>query len=235
MGCTGLTFARTAGGDPNAMFELPASLQSIGQYAFKQCFAPSVKTAVRIPASVSYIGAEAFKNNSLGYLPITTIIVERQDASGYIGDAFEANGSNDYGLGKRMTVFSNAASFQTFTPSGLSTYKNSLTYEFTLQYGVPAVRTEQKLYNQTVQCEKDPSTSTWDINTQYTLPDVPADGVPAGYTGGWAYQGTLLTLNTKLTPKEDIMVGEVENVLQMPRLSPSWMATSRRLRIPATI
>lgn len=220
MGCTGLTFVRTAGGDPNAVFELPASLQSIGQYAFKQCFAPSVKTAVRIPASVSYIGAEAFKNNSLGYLPITTIIVERQDASGYIGDAFEANGSNDYGLGKRMTVFSNAASFQTFTPSGLSTYKNSLTYEFTLQYGVPAVRTEQKLYNQTVQCEKDPSTGTWDINTQYTLPDVPADGVPAGYTGGWAYQGTLLTLNTKLTPKEDIMVVEVENVLQMPTVVP---------------
>lgn len=221
LGCSALEFVRVFGGDSQKVFELPSSLKSIGKDAFKQCFASSVQTAVNIPASVTFIGEDAFKNASLGYLPITAIIVEADDASGYAGGAFEAANTNEYGLESRMTIFKNSEAFHSFKPSGFTAYKNSLTYEFTLQFGNDdGAYTEQKLYNQTPKYTKDEKTGKWKIDENYVLPQVPPISAQVGYTGGWVYNDEIFSVDTKLMPSGDLLIVEVGEVLSKPTVVP---------------
>lgn len=203
--CSGLKFVRTAGGDPQATFELPKQLEVIGRQSFYNCTGLPAGTAVTIPASVTYVGSEAFYHTD----PITTITVETDDASAYDGGAFKGN---NYGLGKRLVVFRNAAAKNTFQASGLSSYKNAITYEFLLHYG--DARTEPKLYGQAVNvCKTD---GRWSVEENYTLPKAEITGVPTGYTGGWAYNDALLTPNTVLRPAGDEFSLEVRKVLMNP-------------------
>ena len=124
--CKNMAFVRTAGMDTNAVFQLPNGLLAIGKHSFYGCTGLPEGTTVTIPASVSYVGSEAFYYSD----NITIINVLADDASGYDGTAFKAGG---YGLGKRLTVFNNSAAKNTFSASGLTTYKNSITYEFTMK------------------------------------------------------------------------------------------------------
>lgn len=206
--CSGLKFVRTAGGDPQATFELPKQLEVIGRQSFYNCTGLPAGTAVTIPASVTYVGSEAFHHTD----PITTITVETDDASAYDGGAFKGN---NYGLGKRLVVFRNAAAKNTFQASGLSSYKNAITYEFLLHYGNdPGARTEPKLYGQAVNvCKTD---GRWSVEENYTLPKAEITDVPTGYTGGWAYNDALLTPNTVLKPAGDEFFLEVRKVLMNP-------------------
>lgn len=206
--CSGLKFVRTAGGDPQATFELPKQLEVIGRQSFYKCTGLPAGTAVTIPASVTYVGSEAFYYTD----PITTITVETDDASAYDGGAFKGK---NYGLGKRLVVFRNAAAKKTFQASGLSSYKNAITYEFLLHYGDgPDARTEPKLYGQAVNvCKTD---GRWSVEENYTLPKAEITGVPTGYTGGWAYNNALLTPNTVLRPAGDEFSLEVRKVLMNP-------------------
>ena len=203
--CSGLKFVRTAGGDPQATFELPKQLEVIGRQSFYKCTGLPAGTAVTIPASVTYVGSEAFYYTD----PITTITVETDDASAYDGGAFKGK---NYGLGKRLVVFRNAEAKNTFRASGLSSYRNAITYEFLLHYG--DARTEPKLYGQAVNvCKTD---GRWSVEENYTLPKAEITDVPTGYTGGWAYNDALLTPNTVLRPAGDEFFLEVRKVLMNP-------------------
>lgn len=206
--CSGLKYVRTAGGDPQATFELPKQLEVIGRQSFYNCTGLPAGTAVTIPASVTYVGSEAFYYTD----PITTITVETDDASAYDGRAFRGN---NHGLGKRLVVFRNAAAKNTFQASSPSSYRNAITYEFLLRYGDgPDARTEPKLYGQAVNvCKTD---GRWSVEENYTLPKAEITGVPTGYTGGWAYNDALLTPNTVLRPAGDEFSLEVRKVLMNP-------------------
>lgn len=123
-----MKFVRSAGEDESVSFILPKQLQVIGRQSFLGCTGLPADTVVTIPKSVTYVGSEAFYKTDA----ITTIIVETDDASAYDGGAFKGN---KHGLGQRLIIFNNAAAKKTFSPSGLSAYKNAVTYEFTLHYG----------------------------------------------------------------------------------------------------
>lgn len=211
-GCTGLEFVRTAGGSEDATFELPSNLNVIGRQSFKGCTGLPASTTVVIPNSVTLVGSEAFyQTNS-----ITTIIVKTDNASGYDGGAFKGN---NYGLGKRLTVFNSSAAKKTFVPSGSNSYANSLTYEFTLHYGEEGgtdIKTEPKLYGQAVNvCKTD---GVWAVDENYVIPEAKLPEPVVGYTGGWAYQDKLLTPKTILKPDGDNLYLDIQNVLQNPTI-----------------
>ena len=210
-GCTGLEFVRTADSDEDTVFELPDGLKIIGKQCFQGCTGMPTNTTVVIPASVTYVGSEAFDETDSA---IGTIVVQADNASGYDGSAFKDN-DTDYGLGKRLIVFPNAAAKDTFSPSGLSAYRNACTYEFTLHYGneEDAV-TEIKLYGQAANvCKTD---GVWAVNEDYVIPEAELPMPVEGYTGGWTYGGKLLTPKTILKPTGDDLYLDIQNVLQDP-------------------
>ena len=150
-----LKFVRVAGSNSTASIELPDSLISIGQDAFSGAMTSATPTPIVIPEQVSYIGDSAFETPA-----VTMITVQANDVSNYNGKAFiSADGS--YSLNGRMTVFQNYAAYSSFPTGGLQSYRKSLTYEFTLNFGENGTQ-QQKLNNQTVQCVKD-SNGQWYI------------------------------------------------------------------------
>ena len=211
-GCVGLEYVRTVGGNPDSVFELPGKLVYLGNQSFYRCTGLPANTTVEIPASVTYIGNEVFN-----YTPsVTTIVVKTNNASQYQSGAFKISGN--YGLGKRLTIFPNAAAKGTFSPSGSNSYVNSLTYEFTLHYGKEGgtdVRTEPKLYGQAVNVCK-VEDGSWAVNADYEIPEATSANVPIGYSGGWAYNDKLLTTTTVLKPTGDHLYLDVQKVLQNP-------------------
>ncbi len=204
-GCTGLQFVRTVGGNPNAIFELPKNLEAIGKHSFKGCTGFPVNTTVSIPASVTFVGSEAFYNSP----NITTIFVQTDNANTYDGGAFKGN---DYGLGKRLTIFNNSSAKKFFKPSGSNAYSNSLTYEFTLHYDT--VKTEKKLWGQAVNVCKGQD-NNWYTDENYIIPETP-ENAPVGYTGGWIYNDAVLTNKTILKPSADELTLSVSYALQEP-------------------
>ena len=212
-GCTGMEYVRTAGGDADAVFELPETLQTIGRQSFYRCTGFPDNTSVTIPSSVTYVGSEAFYHAD----SITDIFVETDDASSYDGAAFK--GGDGYGLGKRLIIFKDSASKKTFKPSGLSSYKNAVTYEFLLYYGEEdgtAVKVEPKLYGQAVNVCK--TNGEWYADADYTIPEAESGSAPTGYGVGWAYNGKLLTVNTVLKPDGDELYLDVQHVLLNPTI-----------------
>lgn len=212
-GCSGMQFVRTAGKNSEAVFELPDNLEVIGKQSFYKCTGLPANTAITIPASVTHVGSEVFN-----YTPsITTITVKTDDASNYDGKAF-SDSTNKYGVGNRLTVFNNSAAKNTFTPGGLNSYKNSLTYEFTLHYGdgENAV-TEPKLYAQSVNICKN-ADGSWAVNDAYEIPKAPSENAPVGYDCGWAYNGKILTTKTVLKPNGDDLYLDTDFVLQNPTI-----------------
>lgn len=208
--CLKLRFVRVAGGNPAAIFELPEALETIGKQSFYKLTGLPAGTAVTIPESVAYVGSEAFYNTPA----ITLFTVEAGDAGGYDGKAFRGN---DHGLGKRLIVFKNAAAKNSFKPSGLSSYKNSCTYEFTLHYGDDtSARPEPKLWGQTLNiCKNDDG--SWYKNEAYETPEVNAGTPPVGYKAGdWTYNGKTLKNDTVLKPSGDDLYLETGYVIEEP-------------------
>ena len=209
-GCSGLQFVRVAG-EEAAVFALPKSLEVIGNQSFYGCTGLPAGTQITIPASVTHVGSEAFN-----YTPsITTITVQAKDASGYHAKAFSIS-NHSYGLGNRLTVFSNAAAKNTFSPSGLTAYKNSITYTFTLHYGQEEhAVTQPKLYGQPVDVCK-AADGTWAKDADYQIPQAPGEPAPVGYDCGWEYDGKILTRQTVLKPEGDDLYLNAAYVLQNP-------------------
>jgi hypothetical protein len=209
--CSGLMFVRVKGSSGSASIELPEGLEQIGLDTFSGALTGADPTPVTIPASVTYIGDSAFETYAA-----TTITVLTDNASGYHGKSFITPNNDHYGPDGRMTVFKDSASFNTFTPSGLSSYKNSLTYEFTLQFGAEAgAYTEKKLYNQTPVWVKSQDGSGWYNDPDYSLPPVSGDAQP-GYEYTWQVDGEALTVSTKLKPTGDLLIVEKGEVLLNP-------------------
>lgn len=207
LGCSGLQFVRTAGGNPEAAFELPDGLKTIGKSSFEGCTGLPADTTVILPASVTYVGSQAFYKSP----SITMIVVKAQDASGYDGSAFK---SENYGLGARLTVFQNADAKTSYVPTSSTSYKNSLTYEYTLNF---ATSSEQKLYGQPLKvCQQ--ANGSWAVDENYRLPQATAIEVPTGYEGGWAYNGEIITPDSRLSPTGDTLTLTTEKVLQNPTI-----------------
>ena len=209
--CTSLKYVRVAGGDPLATFDLPDNLETIGKHSFKGCTGFPNNTSVLIPESVTYMGSEVFYDTD----KITTIVVKTNNASNYDGGAFKLSG---YGLDKGLTVFNDSASKATFTPSGSNSYKNAITYEFTLHYGKSdGHKTEIKLWGQPLEVSKDKD-DNWYVNEDYSIP--PCYGVaPIGYDLGWKYNDKILTNSTILKPDGDDLYLDIGNVLKDPDIS----------------
>ena len=209
-GCTGLQFIRVNGDDESdGNFTLPDTLTTIGRQSFQTCFAESVSTPVIIPASVTCIGSQAFYNTGLSYLPITTIVFEGSISSGIDGGAFKAS-SSYHGLGKRITILKDNESYKNYAPSGFTEYENSVTYEVTVVFdGVSGAEGRQKkLYNLPVNSVYNEGTGLWEVDTTYTLPDLPHNPSSSyeGYEYSWILGGKPLTRESLVVAKEPLNV-----------------------------
>ena len=206
-GCSGIKFFRVAGGDENAVFELPKGLQKIRNKSFQSCTGLPAGTEITIPESVTYMGQEVFNNTPA----ITTITVETNDASEYNGGAFKSK--SGYGLGKRLIVFQNYKAKESFKGND-----DALTFEFTLKYdnGENAI-TEQKLYGQPINvCKNDDG--SWSKNDNYQIPEVPDGNVRVGYDCGWEYNEKRVEKTTVLRPTGDELLLKIDYVLQNPTI-----------------
>ena len=195
--CTSLQFIRVAGGNPSANFELPNHLKTIGYRSFYNCSSLPANTTAIIPESVTFIGNEAFNRSN----NITTILIQTDNASGYGDVAFI--GSN-YGISNRLTVFKNLDAKNSYPAGGNNSYKESLTYEFTLNYDT--IKTEKKLWGQPVSVCKDDA-GNWYNNVEYTIP-----------AGEWSYNNLALTKTTVLKPDSDELTLKVSYALREPTI-----------------
>ncbi len=195
--CTNLQFVRVAGGNPSANFELPNHLETIGYQSFYNCSSLPANTTAIIPESVTFIGNETFNRSN----NITTILIQTDNASGYGDVAFK--GSN-YGISNRLTVFKNLDAKNSYPAGGNNSYKESLTYEFTLNYDT--IKTERKLWGQPVSVCKDDA-GNWYNNVEYTIP-----------AGEWSYNNLALTKTTVLKPDSDELTLKVSYALREPTI-----------------
>ena len=180
--CKNLQYVRTAGGSEDAVFELPASLTSIGRDSFRDSFANPIQ--IKIPATVEAIGSYAFASNN-----IKQIVVERESGfSQYSGRSF---------INCPVVIMHNQSSYNELMDipdSDLS----ELCYPIDLTFNGTDVP-QRKLNNQSIQYELNSATGFWEQNTNYTLPEPPAGvDVPEGFTATWQLNDEKLTNTSKL-------------------------------------
>lgn len=175
-GCTGLQFVRTAGGDENAVFELPSGLKMIGNQTFQSTFPKGANLKIQIPASVETIGSQAFSSNSA----FSQIYINRESGfSEYNKDAFKANSSADC-----LVIFSNALAYLDFgnKPPTRATRTFPVRLDFTENGNV--VRTDYKLFGQSIQYTLNQN-DIWVIDEGYALPTISDSSTVPGYDSGW--------------------------------------------------
>lgn len=187
-GCTGLQFVRTAGGDENAVFELPSGLKMIGNQTFQSTFPKGANLKIQIPASVETIGSQAFSSNSA----FSQIYINRESGlSGYNKDAFKANSSADC-----LVIFSNALAYLDFgnKPPTRATRTFPVRLDFTENGNV--VRTDHKLFGQSIQYTLNQN-NIWEIDDDYVLPLISDSSTEPGYDSGWRLpEGKEILTNT---------------------------------------
>lgn len=180
--CKQLRYIRTASSDGNAVFELPASLISIGKDSFRYSFANPIQ--IKIPATVEAIGRQAFDSAN-----IKQIVVERtSDFSRYSARPF---------YNCPVVVMPDQSSYNELKDC-LDSDQSALCYPIDLTFDGTGV-TQRKLNSQSIQYELNPMTGFWEQNTDYTLPEPSAsNGVPDGFTATWQLNGKKLTNTSKL-------------------------------------
>ena len=187
-GCTGLKFVRTAGGDKDAVFELPSGLKKIGNQTFQSTFPKGANLKIQIPASVETIGSQAFSSNSA----FSQIYINRESGlSGYNKDAFKANSSADC-----LVIFSNALAYLDFgnKPPTRATRTFPVRLDFTENGNV--VRTDHKLFGQSIQYTLNQN-NIWEIDDDYVLPLISDSSTEPGYDSGWRLpEGKEILTNT---------------------------------------
>lgn len=217
-GCSGLRFATTkdryraaqAAGTVDALNEIrfPDSLKVIGGHAFEDAFVAGAGASVWIPASVEYVGSEAFDNGS-GTTPFSQIVVERTNAAqgtlgseydglaAYDGRAFRWSGS----ASDRVVVFANQTSRDQFMEnySGLTSFKPSFTYELTLRFmnNTTQIAEQPKLFGLSVSYVRSDD-GRWALDPNYTLPTLP-DGADPARGDCWQLEGAQMTTDTLVT------------------------------------
>lgn len=180
--CKNLQYVRTVDSSEDAVFELPASLTSIGRDSFRDSFANPIQ--IKIPATVEAIGSYAFASNN-----IEQIVVERESGfNQYSGRSF---------INCPVVIMHNQSSYNELMDipdSDLS----ELCYPIDLTFDGTGV-TQRKLNNQSIQYELNPTTGFWEQNTDYTLPEPSvSSGVPDGFTATWQLNDKKLTNTSKL-------------------------------------
>lgn len=174
-GCTGLQFVRTAGGDENAVFELPSGLKMIGNQTFQNTFPKGANLKIQIPASVETIGSQAFYSNSA----FSQIYINRKsDLSGYDENAFRANSSADC-----LVIFSDALAYMDF---GKAPTRATRTFPVRLDFteNGKVVWTDYKLFGQSIQYTLNQN-DIWEIDDGYVLPPISDSSTVPGYDSGW--------------------------------------------------
>lgn len=186
-GCTGLQFVRTAGGDENAVFELPSGLKMIGNQTFQSTFPKGANLKIQIPASVETIGSQAFSSNSA----FSQIYINREsDFSGYDERAFRAESSADC-----LVIFSDALAYMDF---GKAPTRATRTFPVRLDFteNGKVVWTDYKLFGQSIQYTRNQN-GIWEIDDDYVLPPISDSSTVPGYDSGWRLpEGKEILTNT---------------------------------------
>ena len=186
-GCKGLQFVRTAGGDEDAVFELPSGLKMIGSQTFQDTFPKGANLRIQIPASVETIGSQAFNSNSA----FSQIYINRKSGfSGYHERAFRAESSADC-----LVIFSNALAYLDF---GKAPTRATRTFPVHLDFteNGNVVRTDYKLFGQSIQYTLNQN-DIWEIDDGYVLPPISDSSTVPGYDSGWRLpEGKEILTNT---------------------------------------
>ena len=186
-GCKGLRFVRTAGGDEDAVFELPSGLKVIGNQTFQNTFPKGANLKIQIPASVETIGSQAFNSNSA----FSQIYINRKsDFSGYHERAFRAESSADC-----LVIFSDALAYLAFNKVPIrATRTFPVRLDFTENGKV--VWTDYKLFGQSIQYTRNQN-GIWEIDDDYVLPPISDSSTVPGYDSGWRLrEGKEILTNT---------------------------------------
>lgn len=180
--CKNLQYVRTASGSEDAVFELPASLTSIGRDSFRYSFANPIQ--IKIPDTVEAIGRQAFDSAN-----IKQIVVERTSGFGHYSERPFYNCP--------VVVMPDQSSYNELK-GYLDSDQSALCYPITLTFDSVGA-TQQKLNSQSIQYELNSATGFWEQNTNYTLPEPPAGvDVPEGFTATWQLNGKELTNTSEL-------------------------------------
>ena len=209
------------------VFELPESLTSIGYQCFKNCFADGVEAKVVIPASVTTISEEAFKD-----IHITQIIFKKivdpwkdQDYSGYENSAMIPPSGCD-----RIIVLPDNKCFVAYSTQVRygSELQKICTYPIKIKFS-PLGTQEQHLNHALLGWTYNPVTKLWDFNNNYKPPDTNGattsnDRPGYEYVGGWKLRSSnqVLNENEKLEAKDnpsDIATISGEYKLANPTIS----------------
>ena len=229
MDCSNLEYIRVANGDENAVFELPQSLEVIGNSGFQLEGTKIEQTmqtnpfVIKIPASVTEMQHTAIGFDDLGAVRKAQYLFEETDFTNtkFQNDClFNSPYTNNWGVAR----FASKEAYDSFIGkySGSSKFYGYPTYEFTLNF--KDKETQPKLWGQSIQYEKDDATNYWTLNKDYVLPDAPEGKEPdAGQVGYWELNGDKLKADSKLpaTPAatELTAVWKVETKLAEPTIA----------------
>ena len=206
--CKFVESIRLADSPEGVVFALPEGLTSIGYQCFKNCFAADVNAKVVIPASVTNINGEAFKD-----IHITQIIFEKivdawknEDYRGYDSSAMTPPSGCD-----RIIVLPDNKCFVAYsTQVGYdSNLQKICTYPIKITFS-PLGKQEKHLNHALLGWTYNSATKLWDFNNNYKLPDT--NGATTGgdrpgyeYVGGWKLRSSnqVLNENEKLEAKDN--------------------------------
>ena len=206
--CKFVESIRLADSPEGVVFALPEGLTSIGYQCFKNCFADGVEAKVVIPASVTNINGEAFKD-----IHITQIIFEKivdawknEDYRGYDSSAMTPPSGCD-----RIIVLPDNKCFVAYsTQVGYdSNLQKICTYPIKITFS-PLGKQEKHLNHALLGWTYNSATKLWDFNNNYKLPDT--NGATTGgdrpgyeYVGGWKLRSSnqVLNENEKLEAKDN--------------------------------
>ena len=206
--CKFVESIRLADSLEGVVFALPEGLTSIGYQCFKNCFADGVEAKVVIPASVTNINGEAFKD-----IHITQIIFEKivdawtnEDYRGYENSAMTPPNGCD-----RIIVLPDNKCFAAYYTQVRydSKLQKICTYPIKITFSPLGIQ-EQHLNHALLGWTYNSTTKLWDFNNSYKLPDT--NGATTGgdrpgyaYVGGWKLSSSnqILNENEKLEANDN--------------------------------
>ena len=234
-GCTSLQYIKRDSypyEHPNVKFVLPGNLWKIGEYAFYDCFAEDVSTAVSIAGTTTAIGDYAFGNSEDRPVTISQIYVAARSLSDdFTQNCFSFRGKAD----DRMIIFSTSGAYEDFmgtswTWDPLPDYPDEdravATYPVTISFGSTGQRQSKLLnYSLLYQDETLGSNHYWLLNPDYELPELPdpPETPGTGYAYGWIAGGEVLTETSAITQSMGIRNGRLTlaagTVLMKPEIT----------------
>lgn len=230
MNCSKLEYIRVAGGSSTAVFELPSSLEVIGNSGFQLGRTKIEQTmksnpfVITIPKSVKEMQHTAIGFDDRTAMRNAQYIFEQTDFTNtkFQNDClFGLPYTSNWGFAR----FASKDAYDSFVAkySDNSKFYGYPTYEFNLIF--ENKETQPKLWGQSIQYEKNATTNYWALNRNYALPGKP-DNAPEltdGQVGYWELNGDKLKADSKLsaTPVATALtaVWKVETKLAEPTIA----------------